>query len=120
MNAEAFTDAHIAAVLRGLIIERARRGDYLNDLIYKMRRRHVGEPIIARVKRLNPEYYEGTIPRGIHYKKTLKHRSMTADLMGKRAFISRFGRAAFDAAPSRAIFKDGRRVGISYEYVLGL
>lgn len=95
----------------------------LEKLIARLKRRGVSPSIISRVSRLNDDNYTaGTIPRGLHRADTLGRRRFAEDVMGKREFISRFGRVAYEVLrhlPVACVQKHGRRVGISMIAVQG-
>ena len=67
--------------------------------------------VTARLRRLNPHPQQGMIARGWHPK---GRRGMYFwDRVGKREFLKRFGREAWEAMPNGLKIKDGRRQYIS-------
>ena len=94
---------------------------YPRDIERKMRQRHIGEDIIRRVLRLNPNgMKEGSRPRGF-FRKSL-HQSLVDFSMGfypvgKRAFIAKLGREAWDALPNCYKAKSGRRRAVDVKTV---
>lgn len=86
------------------------------DIARILGERHVSPAIIERVLRLNPEPEEGRLLRGIHYKGQRDPR-VWFGMIGKGAFIRRCGRAAYDALPREAKYKDGRREYLRNAYV---
>lgn len=74
----------------------------------------------ARIKRLNPRLGEGEIPRGWRPAPTLHSIRMSHQVIGKREFIARFGRAAFDDMNPRSLHRSGKRVYVSLLAVIDL
>lgn len=89
-----------------------------HNLETRLRKHHVGEAIIQRVLRLNPDSHEGQRLRGIQRQETLPVKQFYRACVGKGEFIRRFGRPAWEWLKEYGWYdRDGRRVMISQEVV---
>jgi hypothetical protein len=81
------------------------------DLLKLFERRKVGPAVRERILKFYPTGHapDGERLRGWHPAPTLHNVAFYRDVMGKRAFISKFGRAAWAAMPAYSKLKDGRR-----------
>lgn len=72
--------------------------------------------VAARIRRLNPNgFAEGSWPRGYRPAST-SWWQFERGLMSPRDCVARYGRAAYDAIPRRAIKRNGHRKGVVLEY----
>lgn len=83
------------------------------DLEKSMARKGMSPQVRARVRRLNPNPQLGELLRGWHPTRTLNRIRWLEDCIGKREFITKFGRNAWDKLPGYAIRKEGRRAYVS-------
>lgn len=82
----------------------------IDRIIAKMRHWGEAERIIERVARLNPDgITPGSWPRGYHPHWRYQPDPAEFGLVGKGAFITKYGREAWDALPGDVIRKNGRR-----------
>jgi hypothetical protein len=73
--------------------------------------------VIDRIVRLNPNPKEGEMLRGWHPARHVG-RMWHRDVIGKGAFIRKYGRIEYELLPEQAIIKDGKRVYIMRQYAL--
>jgi hypothetical protein len=95
-----------AEVIRNMHHDFVRR-----DLEQRLRARKVGEAIIERVLRLNPEPRVGVRLRGLHYKEGAAW-GLPRGLIQKGEVLRRYGREAWARIPRERWVKDGRRVWV--------
>lgn len=80
----------------------------------------IGERIIDRVRRLNPNPYEGCALRGFHRH---NEREIAArwryGLIPRKEFVAEFGREAFDKLKQPDIVRIGRRRFVTREAIRG-
>jgi hypothetical protein len=73
----------------------------------------------ARLRKYNPRGVEmGAIPRGWHPHPRINRLMM--DLMPVRAFVAKFGRAAYRAIPRHILWRQGHRKAVPHLYVENL
>lgn len=90
----------------------------MHSLGDKLRARGLGEAIVGRIMRLNPDPKPFDILRGLHLAPTLHREALRADVLGKRDFIVKVGRDAWDRLPKHCVRKNGRRKYVTREAVL--
>lgn len=84
------------------------------DVIARMRAARVGEAIISRVVRLNPQIQEGDRMRGIHFKATCR-REVFRDAVTRAQFEAQWGRGSWRQIPKgRLLNAGGRRRWVPY------
>jgi len=83
--------------------------DYRAELIAHLDKRKTSPRVRERILRLNPTPHPSEILRGWHPGATAWRESMWRCLASKGWVIRRYGRAAWDSIPRRAIYKIGRR-----------
>lgn len=81
----------------------------LVELISDLEKHKVAPEIIERVRRLNPNFRFGVLPRGIHYKEG-RRGVFFAGLIQKGEVLRREGREFWARIPREAWVKRGRRV----------
>ena len=81
----------------------------IHEIARVMKERGIGETVRYRALRLNPGHREGDVLRGWHPAPTLHSMRFVQDVVGKREFISRFGRDAWGQLLKSSIVKNGRR-----------
>lgn len=88
------------------------------DLEDAMERRGMKPEVRARIRRLNPRYIGAGRIRGYRERETLSLMHCSIDVMGKREFITKYGRAAWDKLLPDEMFRSGKRRYVYREAVL--
>lgn len=69
--------------------------------------------VAERILRLNPDPSPGSLLRGYH--PSARTTGIYMQFIGKREFLRKYGRAAWDALPRMCIRQDGHRKAVSWE-----